>query len=58
MPDTASAGTVHEAETDQLPQSTSPVAAWVRQPGCWSAPVSGRTVATLRAPCPPYQPIR
>ena len=48
------AGTAHEAETAQLPQSTRPVAASVRQVGwfCGSA-ADGVTVATLRAPMPP-----
>ena len=54
MPETASSGTVHSAETAQLPQSIRPVAAVVRQFGwfCGSRP-DGRTVATLRAPIPP-----
>jgi hypothetical protein len=54
MPDTASAGTAHEAETAQLPQSISPVAALVRQFGwVWGRLAEGVTVATCRAPEPP-----
>jgi hypothetical protein len=53
MPDTASLGTVHSAETDQLPQSIRPVVAWVRQFGWFWGRPAGRTVATLRAPMPP-----
>lgn len=50
-PETASVGTVHDAETDQLPASTIPVAAsrkgfgWVCTPVCW-------IVSILRAPKP------
>jgi hypothetical protein len=33
MPDVAVAGTVHDADCDQLPQSTRPVEPWVRQFG-------------------------
>ena len=54
MPETASAGTAQEAETAQLPQSTSPVAASVRQAGWFcGSEAEGVTVATLRAPSPP-----
>ena len=54
MPETASAGTAHDAETAQLPQSTRPVAASVRQAGCaCGSAAEGSTVATLRAPVPP-----
>ena len=48
------AGTAHDAETPQLPQSTRPVAASVRQAGwAWGSAAQGSTVATLRAPLPP-----
>ena len=53
MPETASAGMLQVAETDQLPQSTSPVAASRRQAGCWLlvVPAFG-IVSTFRAPKP------
>src|SRR5215471_4705354 len=60
-PDTALDGTVHEADTAQLPQSMSPVGAvsflhagWV----CGSEADGCRLDATLRAPLPWYQPRR
>jgi hypothetical protein len=54
MPDTASAGTAHEADTAQLPQSISPVVALLRQLGWfWGRLAEGLTVATWRAPMPP-----
>ena len=46
MPDTASLGTVHDALSDQLPQSTSPVLDSVRQLG-WSETDVGWIVAIL-----------
>ena len=53
MPETALAGTAHEAETAQLPQSISPVRCSVRQSGWFCGSVTeGETVATLRAPMP------
>ena len=52
MPDTAVAGTAHEAVWVQLPQSYRPVLASVRQAG-WVDAVVTLTVATLRAPAPP-----
>ena len=46
---------VHDADTAQLPQSTRPVAASVRHAGWVCGSVARRlTVATLRAPIPPY----
>ena len=54
MPDTASDGTLHVADTLQLPQSTSPVEPWPLHDGwSWGRTASGWTVATLRAPLPP-----
>ena len=51
MPETASAGTVQEADSAQLPQSISPVADSLRQAGCdCGRDAEGWTVATLRAP--------
>ena len=54
-PDTAVLGTVHEADTAQLPQSMSPVGAvsfmhagWV----CGSVAVGSMSETTLRAPLP------
>ena len=52
MPDTAAAGTAHEAFWVQLPQSTRPVATAVTQFG-WLLSTVGSTVATRRAPSPP-----
>jgi hypothetical protein len=46
-------GTVHDAETDQLPQSTRPVLAWLRQVGCAPVPVCDTLDWTRRAPAPP-----
>ncbi len=52
-PDTAVAGTAHEAETAQLPQSTRPVGGSVRQGGCcWGSGADGCTTAIWRAPLP------
>ena len=54
-PDTALGGTVHEADTAQLPQSMSPVPVGpLRQDGwvCGSVAVGDRFEATLRAPFP------
>ena len=54
MPETASAGTVHDADTAQLPQSMRPVVALVRQFGWFcGSDADGVTVATFRAPRPP-----
>ncbi|SRR6266508_1050314 len=60
MPETALAGTVQDADTPQLPQSTRPVVAWVRQAGwfCGSDADGRIPAATMRAPLPWYQPIR
>ena len=58
-PDVASMGTAQEAETSQVPQSSSLVessnthAGWI----C-GRETDGKIVATLRAPSPPYQPSR
>ena len=54
-PDTAVVGTVHEADTAQLPQSISPVPAGpLRQAGwvCGSEAVGSMFATTLRAPFP------
>src|SRR4249919_1440307 len=60
-PDTAVLGTVHEADTAQLPQSMSPVG-WVSflHAGCvcGSEAVGSMLETTLRAPLPWYQPMR
>src|SRR6516165_6550057 len=60
-PDTAVAGTAHDADTAQLPQSIRPVGAvsflhagWV----CGSVAVGRIPLATIRAPLPWYQPMR
>ena len=54
MPDTAVAGTAHDADTAQLPQSTRPVPRSERHAGCGcGSGALGVTVATLRAPFPP-----
>ena len=45
-------GTVHVAETPQLPQSMRPVACAVRHAG-WLRAVAGTLAAILRAPSPP-----
>ena len=59
MPETASAGTVQDADTAQLPQSTSPVRVSVRQgAGSAAAGTLALTVAICRAPLPWYQPSR
>ncbi len=50
-PDTAFDGTVQEADSCQLPQSTRPVEAWDRQAGCERG-VTGMEVAHFRAPAP------
>jgi hypothetical protein len=53
MPDTAEAGTGHEADTPQLPQSTRPLEL-VRHCGWFCGRLAdGLIVATLRAPSPP-----
>jgi hypothetical protein len=53
MPEVAVAGTAHDADSAQLPQSMSPVAAAVRHAGCvCGSAAEGVTVATLRAPIP------
>jgi hypothetical protein len=48
-------GTAHDADTDQLPQSISPVEATLMQAGCvWGCGADGTMlVATKRAPSPP-----
>jgi hypothetical protein len=58
MPETASLGTVHEAEALQFPQSINPVEESVRQAGwAWGRAALGRMpAATFLAPSPPYQP--
>ena len=54
MPETAFAGTAHEAESAQLPQSTRPVLGTVKQSGCICGSVAdGSTVSIFRAPRPP-----
>jgi hypothetical protein len=58
-PDTALAGTAQLAETAQLPQSTRPVDVWTIGLGwLWGSGTEGAMSATLRAPRPPYHPIR
>jgi len=54
-PETASLGTVHDADVAQLPQSTSPVDEFVRQEGwvCGSVAEGFRPDAMIRAPSPP-----
>ena len=54
-PETALDGTVHEADTAQLPQSISPVEDWVIHAGwLWGRVTDGRIPAwTIRAPLPP-----
>src|SRR5919198_897579 len=48
-PDTESAGTVHDADTPQLPQSMRPVAESVRQAGCdWGRLAVGRVADCCR----------
>ncbi len=52
-PDTVLVGTVHEADTAQLPQSVSPVVASFRQAGCdCGSDTDGWMVAIRRAPLP------
>jgi hypothetical protein len=53
MPETASIGTLHDADAAQLPQSIRPVAGSVRQAGwdCGSVAV-GLIVAIRLAPAP------
>ena len=54
-PDTASDGTVHEADTAQLPQSMRPVGAlsfWHAGWDCGSVAVGCMLETTLRAPFP------
>jgi hypothetical protein len=52
-PDTVEVGTVHEADTAQLPQSTKPVEGSFRQAGCDCGSVTeGWMVAMSRAPLP------
>ena len=61
MPDVASAGTIHAADTAQLPQSTSPVVVILPKAvrlGLRESVALGWIVVTRRAPTPPYQPIR
>jgi hypothetical protein len=54
MPDTASAGVAQEADSAQLPQSTSPVVDWVRQLGWFCGrDALGVIVVIFRAPLPP-----
>ena len=55
MPETAFAGTVHDAETLQFPQSIRPVSLNVWQAGCvcGSLAVGLMFAAILRAPSPP-----
>jgi hypothetical protein len=53
MPETAVVGTFQDVDTDQLPQSTRPVAASVRHAGCAAGDSTDGSVATLRAPIPP-----
>jgi hypothetical protein len=54
MPEVAVDGTSHDAESSQLPQSTSPVVGSLMQLGCACGSVAvGASVATLRAPSPP-----
>ena len=55
MPDTAVLGTVHDADTPQLPQSISPVEESVRHAGwvCGSVAVGLMFDAIFRAPSPP-----
>ncbi len=53
MPETASDGTAHEADPDQLPQSTKPVLESVRQFGWFCGRLAeGLTVVIFRAPLP------
>ena len=53
-PDTEVDGTAHDADSDQLPQSTRPVVSSVRQAGCvWGNVALGVSDATCRAPAPP-----
>ena len=53
-PETAVLGTVHDADTAQLPQSISPVVESVRHAGwvCGNVPVGARLAAISRAPSP------
>ena len=52
-PDTAFAGTLHDTDSAQLPQSMSPVTASLRHAGCvCGSAIVGRTVAIFLAPNP------
>ena len=54
MPEVAVAGTLHDADTAQLPQSTRPVLTSDRHCGWLCGSVTeGCTVVTSRAPRPP-----
>jgi hypothetical protein len=51
MPEVALAGTAHDVDSAQLPQSIKPVEVSVKQAG-WVWAVTGEIVATFRAPNP------
>src|SRR6185503_19292589 len=54
IPDSASRGTAHDADTAQFPQSYNRTAATVRQTGCdGGGEPDGLIEATCRAPMPP-----